>query len=106
YLRRRLRCEKSRCLVMVPIVSLGEETETVRVLADALRQGRYQVRVVSTFKWKMSVLKYLSPHFVIVDAENPHFAAAKVCSKIRSDRSLDRVRILVLNPSDGPEENE
>jgi DNA-binding response OmpR family regulator len=43
------------------------------MLAGALRQGGYQVQVVSTFKWKMSVLKYLSPHFVIVDAENPHF---------------------------------
>jgi len=90
---------------MVRIVILGEETETVRMLADALRQGRYQVRVVSTFKWKMSVLKYLSPHFVIVDSENPHFAAAKVCSKIRRDHSLVRVRIIVLNPSHGPEEN-
>jgi len=90
---------------MVRIVILGEQTETLSMLAEALRQGGYQVRVVSTFKWKMSVLKYLSPHFVIVDTENPHFAAAKVCSKIRRDHSLVRVRIIVLNPSHGPEEN-
>jgi DNA-binding response OmpR family regulator len=57
----------------VRIVILGEQTETLSMLAGALRQGGYQVQVVSTFKWKMSVLKYLSPHFVIVDAENPHF---------------------------------
>src|SRR5713101_8563941 len=93
YLRRQLRCEKSRCLAMVRIVILGEQTETLGMLADALRQGGYQVRAVSTFKWKMSVLKYLSPHFVIVVAENPHFAAAKVCSKMRRDHSLVRVRI-------------
>lgn len=91
---------------MVRIVILGERTEYLRLLADALQEGGYQVRVTSNSKWKMSVLKYLSPHFVIVDTENPNFSAAKVCSKIRSDRSLDRVRILVLNPSDGPEENE
>jgi DNA-binding response OmpR family regulator len=90
---------------MVRIVILGEQTETLSMLADALRQAGYQVRVLSTFKWKMSVLKYLSPHFVIVDAENPHFATAKVCSKIRRDHSLVRVRILVLNPSHRPEEN-
>src|SRR5207244_13120034 len=75
------------------------------MLAEALRQGGYQVRVVSTFKWKMSVLKYLSPPLYNVDTENPHFAAAKVCSKIRRDHSLVRVRIIVLNPSHGPEEN-
>ncbi len=91
---------------MVRIVILGERTECLRLLAGALQQGGYQVRVTSNSKWKMSVLKYLSPHFVIVDTENPNFSAAKVCSKIRSDRSLDRVRILVLNPSDGREENE
>ena len=51
---------------MVRIVILGEQAETLSMLAEALRQGGYQVRVVSTFKWKMSVLKYLSPHFVIV----------------------------------------
>ena len=90
---------------MVRIVILGERTETLRVLADALQQSGYQVRVVSNSRWKISVLRYLSPHFVIVDTENPNFSAAKVCTKIRSDRSLVRVRILVLNPSDSPEEN-
>lgn len=73
---------------MVRIVILGEQTETLSMLADALGQGGYQVRVVSNFRWKMSVLRYLSPHFVIVDTENPNFRATKVCSKIRSDRSL------------------
>lgn len=91
---------------MVRIVILGERTATLRVLSDALQQGGYQVRTVSNSKWKLSVLRYLSPHFVIVDTENPNFSAAKVCSKIRSDRSLVRVRILVLNPSNGPEEDE
>lgn len=74
------------------------------MLADALQQGGYQVRVVSNSRWKISVLRYLSPHFVIVDTENPNFSAAKVCTKIRSDRSLVRVRILVLNPSYAPAE--
>jgi two-component system, OmpR family, response regulator MtrA len=91
---------------MVRIVILGEGGKTLSMLADALGQGGYQVRVVSNSRWKISLLRYLSPHFVIVDTENPNFSAAKVCSKIRSDRLLARVRILVLNPSNGPEENE
>lgn len=90
---------------MVRIVILGKRTGSLGMLADALRQGGYQVRVVSDFRWKMSVLKYLSPHFVIVDSEDPNFCAEKVCTKIRSDRSLVRVRILVLKPYHGPEEN-
>jgi DNA-binding response OmpR family regulator len=89
---------------MVRIVILGKRTESLGMLADALRRGGYQVRVVSDFRWKMSVLKYLSPHFVIVDTEDPNFSATNVCTKIRSDRSLVRVRILVLNASHGPDE--
>ena len=91
---------------MVRIVILGERTQTLGMLADALQKGGYRVRVLTDSKWKISVLRYLSPHFVIVDAENPNFSAAKVCTKIRSDHSLVRVRILVLNPSHDREENE
>jgi len=91
---------------MVRIVILGERTQTLGMLADALQKGGYRVRVLTDSKWRISVLSYLSPHFVIVDAENPNFSAAKVCTKIRSDHSLVRVRILVLNPSHDREENQ
>jgi len=90
---------------MVRIVILGKRTESLEMLANVLQQRGYQVRVVSDFRWKTSILKYLSPHFVIVDTEDSNFSAAKVCARIRGDRSLVRVRILVLNPSHGPEGN-
>jgi hypothetical protein len=42
-----------------------------------------QVRVVSDFRSKISVLKYLSPYFVIVHTEAPNLSATKVCDRIR-----------------------
>lgn len=79
----------------------GQRGETLNLLGHILVQEGYQVRFFEGRTARVAKIKSLRPDVLILDAVSSASQAADICRQVRRERCLARLRIVVLNPTDG-----
>jgi len=80
------------------VLIVDDDEELVELITDALaRDGRFEVRSVNNgFDAGMMVKDY-RPDLIILDVMLPDINGKEVCQRVRSDKSMDDVRIICIS---------
>lgn len=80
------------------ILVVDDDEELVELICDVLeRDGRFEVRSVNNgFDAGMMVKEY-RPDLLVLDVMLPDINGKEVCQRVRSDRTLDEVRIICIS---------
>jgi excisionase family DNA binding protein len=80
------------------ILIVDDDEELVELIADALdRDGRFEIRTVNNgFDAGMMVKEY-RPDLIVLDVMLPDINGKEVCQRVRSDKSMDDVRIICIS---------
>ena len=80
------------------ILIVDDDAELVELITDALdRDGRFEVRTVNNgFDAGMMVKEY-HPDLIVLDVMLPDINGKEVCQRVRSDKSMDNVRIICIS---------
>ena len=80
------------------LLIVDDEQDLVDLMADAFeRDGRFEIRTANNgFDAGMQV-KEFRPDTVILDVMLPDINGREVCQRVRSDKSLDSVRIICIS---------
>jgi len=80
------------------VLIVDDDEELVELIADALeRDGRFEVRSVNNgFDAGMMVKEY-RPDLIVLDVMLPDINGKEVCQRVRSDKSMNDVRIICIS---------
>ena len=80
------------------ILLVDDDQELVELIADVLEQdGRFEVRTVNNgFDAGMMVKEY-RPDLIVLDVMLPDINGKEVCQRVRSDKTMDDVRIICIS---------
>jgi excisionase family DNA binding protein len=80
------------------VLLVDDDTELVELMTKVLEEdGRFEVRVAGTgFDAGMMVKEY-QPDLIVLDVMLPDINGKEVCQRVRSDPSLEDVRILCIS---------
>jgi excisionase family DNA binding protein len=80
------------------ILVVDDDVELVELITDVLdRDGRFEVKSVNNgFDAGMMVKDY-KPDLIVLDVMLPDINGREVCQRVRSDKSMDRVRIICIS---------
>ena len=80
------------------VLIVDDDAELVELITDALkRDHRFEVRSVNNgFDAGMMVKEY-RPDLIILDVMLPDINGQEVCQRVRSDKSMDDVRIICIS---------
>jgi len=80
------------------ILIVDDDEELVELISDVLeRDGRFEVRSVNNgFDAGMMVKEY-RPDLIVLDVMLPDINGKEVCQRVRSDKTMDDVRIICIS---------
>ena len=80
------------------ILIVDDDEELVELIRDALEaDGRFEIRVANNgFDAGMMVREY-HPDVIVLDVMLPDINGKEVCQRVRSDSSLDDVKIICIS---------
>lgn len=80
------------------ILVVDDDKDLVELITDVLeRDGRFEVRSVNNgFDAGMMVKEY-HPDLIVLDVMLPDINGKEVCQRVRSDKSMDDVRIICIS---------
>ena len=80
------------------VLIVDDDEELVELIEDVLvRDGRFEVRTVNNgFDAGMMVKDY-RPDIIVLDVMLPDINGKEVCQRVRSDKSMDDVRIVCIS---------
>ena len=80
------------------VLIVDDDEELVELITDALeRDGRFEVRSVNNgFDAGMMVKEY-RPDLIVLDVMLPDINGKEVCQRVRSDKTMDDVRIICIS---------
>jgi excisionase family DNA binding protein len=80
------------------ILIVDDDGELVELIADVLeRDGRFEVRSVNNgFDAGMMVKEY-RPDLIVLDVMLPDINGKEVCQRVRSDKTMDEVKIICIS---------
>lgn len=80
------------------VLIVDDDEELVELIEDVLiRDGRFEVRTVNNgFDAGMMVKDY-RPDIIVLDVMLPDINGKEVCQRVRSDKSMDAVRIICIS---------
>ena len=80
------------------VLIVDDDEELVELITDALeRDGRFEIRSVNNgFDAGMMVKEY-RPDLIVLDVMLPDINGKEVCQRVRSDKSMDDVRIICIS---------
>ena len=80
------------------ILIVDDDEELVELITDVLeRDGRFEVRSVNNgFDAGMMVKEY-RPDLIVLDVMLPDINGKEVCQRVRSDKTMDDVRIICIS---------
>ena len=80
------------------ILLVDDDEELVELISDVLdRDGRFEVRTVNNgFDAGMMVKEY-RPDLIVLDVMLPDINGKEVCQRVRSDKTMDEVRIICIS---------
>ena len=80
------------------VLVVDDDEELVELIADVLeRDGRFEVRSVNNgFDAGMMVKEY-RPDLIVLDVMLPDINGKEVCQRVRSDKTMDDVRIICIS---------
>ncbi len=86
------------------LLIVDDEQDLVELMSDAFaRDGRFDIRTANNgFDAGMQV-KEFRPDMVVLDVMLPDINGKEVCQRVRSDKSLDSVRIICISGMIEPE---
>jgi excisionase family DNA binding protein len=80
------------------ILIVDDDQELVELMTDVLeRDGRFEIRSVNNgFDAGMMVKEY-SPDLIVLDVMLPDINGKEVCQRVRSEKSMDDVKIICIS---------
>jgi excisionase family DNA binding protein len=80
------------------VLIVDDDEELVELLTDVLeRDGRFEVRSVNNgFDAGMMVKEY-TPDLIVLDVMLPDINGREVCQRVRSEKSMDDIRIICIS---------
>ncbi len=80
------------------IAVVDDDVELVEMITDVLeRDGRFEVRSVNNgFEAGMMVKEY-QPDLIVLDVMLPDINGKEVCQRVRSDKTMDSVKIICIS---------
>jgi two-component system OmpR family response regulator len=80
------------------VLIVDDDAELVELISDVLeRDGRFEIRSVNNgFEAGMTVREY-RPDLMVLDVMLPDINGKEVCHIVRSDKTLDEVRIICIS---------
>ncbi|MEX1224736.1 MAG: response regulator [Pirellulales bacterium] len=80
------------------ILVVDDDVELVELITDVLdRDGRFEVRSVNNGFDAGIMTKEYSPDLIVLDVMLPDINGKDVCQRIRSDKTLDSVKIVCIS---------
>ena len=80
------------------VLIVDDDEELVELLKDAFeRDGRFDVRTANNGFDAGMLVKEFRPDLVVLDVMLPDINGREVCVRVRSDKSLDEVRIICIS---------
>lgn len=80
------------------ILIVDDDEELVELLADVfIKDGRFDVRVANNGFDAGMLVKEFRPDVVVLDVMLPDINGKEVCQRVRSDSTLDDVRIICIS---------
>jgi len=80
------------------VLIVDDDQELVELITDVLdKDGRFEVRAVNNgFDAGMMVKEY-RPDLIVLDVMLPDINGKEVCQRVRSDKTMDEVRIICIS---------
>ena len=80
------------------VLLVDDDAELVELISDVLeRDGRFEVRIANNgFDAGMLVKEY-GPDLIVLDVMLPDINGREVCQRVRSDSTMDSVRIICIS---------
>ena len=86
------------------ILVVDDDVDLVELISDALlRDGRFDVRTVNNGFGAGMMIKEFRPDLVVLDVMLPDINGKEVCNLVRSDKTMDDVRIICISGMVEPE---
>jgi excisionase family DNA binding protein len=86
------------------ILVVDDDVDLVELISDALlRDGRLEVRTVNNGFGAGMMIKEFRPDLVVLDVMLPDINGKEVCNLVRSDKTMDDVRIICISGMVEPE---
>jgi DNA-binding response OmpR family regulator len=80
------------------ILVVDDDEDLVELVCDALeRDGRFEVRSVNNGFGAGMLIKEFRPDLVVLDVMLPDINGKEVCNLVRSDKTMDDVRIICIS---------
>ncbi len=80
------------------VLIVDDDEELVELIKDAFeRDGRFDVRTANNGFDAGMLVKEFRPDLVVLDVMLPDINGREVCVRVRSDKSLDEVRIICIS---------
>jgi excisionase family DNA binding protein len=80
------------------VLLVDDDAELVELMSKVLEEdGRFEVRVASTGFVAGMMVKEYRPDLIVLDVMLPDITGKEVCHRVRSDPSLEDVRILCIS---------
>jgi excisionase family DNA binding protein len=80
------------------VLIVDDDEELVELIADVLdRDGRFEVRVANNGFDAGMVVKEYRPDLIVLDVMLPDINGKEVCQRVRSDKTMDDVRIICIS---------
>ena len=80
------------------VLIVDDDEELVELIADVLdRDGRFEVRIANNGFDAGMVVKEYRPDLIVLDVMLPDINGKEVCQRVRSDKTMDDVRIICIS---------
>jgi excisionase family DNA binding protein len=80
------------------VLIVDDDEELVELIADVLdRDGRFEVRVANNGFDAGMVVKEYRPDLIVLDVMLPDINGKEVCQRVRSDKTMNDVRIICIS---------
>ena len=80
------------------VLVVDDDVDLVELISDALlRDGRFEVRTVNNGFGAGMMIKEFRPDLVVLDVMLPDINGKEVCNLVRSDSTMDDVRIICIS---------
>jgi DNA-binding response OmpR family regulator len=80
------------------VLVVDDDEDLVELIVDALqRDGRFDVRSVNNGFGAGMMIKEFRPDLVVLDIMLPDINGKEVCNLVRSDKTMDDVRIICIS---------
>ena len=84
-------------MTALEVLVVEDAPEYQQIVVEVLRTGGHRVRTAGTIAEAEKVLQSTAPDLVILDVMLPDINGKEVCQRVRSDRTMDDVRIICIS---------